>query len=472
MSIRKRLLSLRYRIALTVFLLETIMVLLVLWQTLAFSRQQVEQQIDASEQVIMDLFGSLGRVALFSVEFDELQGYIDKARSDPKILAILLANDRGQVVASDNMAMLGQSLPEANNTPARHWRVSQLDNLGLLAIQFSREALIAANSAARNRGIAIAVTGMLVILAVGLIIGYWLTRRLSTLTQAARHFEEGKPDIHTDFSGADEISELGRTFEHMRNTIEHNIHEQEVRSRELARYSEELESYSYSLVHDLRTPVRAITSFSQLLGEEAQDVLDGEQRNMLARIAAAGQRMAQTIDDMSDLGGVARQPMQCTSLNLGELAAWQLDSLRARSPARRVTVEIQPDMPAWGDRRLLGMALEQLIGNAWKFTCEREQAQIRISARQEDREGGTVYCIADNGVGLRMEYAERIFEPFQRLHQEACYQGSGIGLVIASRIIRRHGGRLWVNAEEGKGATFCFTLGAPPAGQSGRGADQ
>ena len=460
MSIRKRLLSLRYRIALTVFVLETIMVLLVLWQTLSFSRQQVEQQISASEQAIMALMGSLSRVALFSVEFDELQGYIDKTRSDPKILAILLANDRRRVVASDNMMMLGRTLPELHSTPARHWRVLQLDNLGTLAIQFSREALIAATTAARNRGIAIAVTGILVILGVGLLIGYWLTRRLSTLTLAARHFEQGKPDIHTDFSGDDEISELGRTFEHMRNTIERSIHEQEDRSRELARYSEELESYSYSLVHDLRTPVRAITSFSQLLADETAAALDTEQRNMLSRIAAAGKRMAQTIDDMSDLGRVARQTMHCTQVDLSELASRQLDSLRNESPARRVNAEVQSGMPAWGDRRLLAMALQQLIGNAWKFTCKRDPALIRVTSTR--KAGETVFCIADNGVGLRMEYAEKIFQPFECLHQEECYQGSGIGLVIASRIIRRHGGRLWVEAEEDKGASFCFTLGTSP----------
>lgn len=461
MSIRRRLLSLRYRIALTVFVLETIMVLLVLWQTLAFSRQQVEQQIDASEQAIMALLGSLSQVALFSVEYDELQGYIDNARSDPKVLSIVLANDRQMVVASDNMALVGQAMPDFSSSPNRHWRVRQLDNLGTLAVQFSREALIAATAAARNRGIAIAVPGMLIILTVGLIIGYWLTRRLSTLTQAARNFEQGKPDIHTDFSGDDEISELGRTFEHMRNTIEHSIHELEARSRELTRYSEELESYSYSLVHDLRTPVRAITSFSQVFEDETRDLLSDEQRDVLQRIIVAGKRMAQTIDDMSDLGRVARRPMQCSRVNISEMAVRLVEGLRAASPAREVTVDIQPDMRAWGDRELLFKVLQQLIGNAWKFTCEREQAHIRIGVEQRD--GAAVYCVSDNGVGLSMEYAETIFEPFQRLHREACYQGSGIGLVIAGRIIRRHNGRLWVESGEGEGARFYFTLAASPA---------
>jgi signal transduction histidine kinase len=461
MSVRSRLSSLRYRIALTVFLLETIMVLLVLWQTLAFSRQQMEQQIDASEEAIMELLGSLGSVALFTVEFDETQGYINTMRSDPKVLAIVLANDRKVVVASDDMTLLGQPMPERRNTLATHWRVRSLNGLGTLAVQFSREALISANKAARNRGILIAVTGMLIILAVGLFIGYWLTRRLTTLTQAARYFEEGKPDIHTDFSGGDEISELGRTFEHMRNTIEHNIQELETRSRELTRYSVELESYSYSLVHDLRTPVRGITSFAQVLTDEAAASLNDEHRYILQRIAAAGNRMAQTIDDMSDLGRVARRPIQYVSVDISDMAARLVDNLRADSPARDVTVDIQPDIRAWGDRKLLQKALEQLIGNAWKFTCQQHPAHIRVGVEQRDL--GAVYFVADNGVGLSMEYAETIFEPFQRLHQEECYQGSGIGLVISSRIIGRHGGRLWVESEEGKGASFFFTLPGPPA---------
>lgn len=458
MNYKKRLSSLRYRIALTVFVLESILMVLVLWQTLSFSQLQVEGQIDASEAAIMELLGSLSRVALFRVEFDELQGYIQKAQRDPKILSIMLLNENRMVVASTRLEDIGALSPVFEERQDEHWRIQEIGDLGTLAVNFSRQALSQATKAARNRGVAIALGGMLVILAIGIVIGYWLTRRLSLLTHAAEQFERGGHDIHTDFSGSDEVSELGRTFEHMRETIERNIHELEARSLELTRYSEELESFSYSLVHDLRTPVRAITSFSQILQEDAKNALTADHCDYLERIARAGHTMARLIDDLSELGRLARQTMHYQAVDLGELAARINEDLRQRHPARSVSIEIQPGMRVDGDRELLREALVQLIDNAWKFTQERDQAEIRIGRVEKD--AGTVYFVRDNGIGLPMAYAEKIFEPFQRLHLDEIYAGTGIGLVIASRVIARHGGRLWVESSDEGGATFYFSLRA------------
>lgn len=457
MSLGKRLSSLRYRIALTVFALESVMMVLVLWQTLSFSQQQVQQEIDASEGAIMDILAGLSRVALFSVEFDELQGYLDKAQSDPKVLSILLVNEDRMIVASTDLSEIGAEPPVFEEHEYEHWRVQAIDDLGTLAVRFSKASLIEATAAARNRGIVIAAIGMLVILSVGIVIGYWLTRRLTLLTRATEQFEQGAHAIHTDFTGDDEISELGRTFEHMRDTIERNILELETRSQELTRYSEELESFSYSLVHDLRTPVRAITSFSQILLEDAGDCLNAEQRDFLKRIIAAGNNMAQLIDDMSEVGRLARQTMHEQVINLSEMAQRSVDALRAETPLREIKTDIQPDMLSWGDRDLVHKALEQLIDNAWKFTAGCDRPVISIGSCEKD--GQSVFFVRDNGCGFSMEYAGKIFEPFSRLNLEEQYAGgSGIGLVIASRIIARHGGRLWVESEAGNGAVFYFFL--------------
>lgn len=467
MSLKKRLSSLRYRIALTVFVLESILMVLVLWQTLSFSQQQIQRQIDASEGAIMELLGSLSRVALFGVEFDELQGYILKAQRDPKILSIVLLNENRMVVASTDFQQIGSLSPVFEERQSQHWRVQPIGSLGTLAVNFSREALTEATVAARNRGVVVAVTGMLVILAIGIVIGYWLTRRLSLLTHAAEQFELGGHDIHTDFSGADEISELGRTFEHMRDKIEQNIHELEVRSLELTRYSEELESFSYTLVHDLRTPVRAITSFSQILLEDAGTAFADEQRDFLKRIARAGNNMACLIDDLSEVGRLARQTMRYHTFDLSETARRVNDALRSRNPEHSVQVNIQPHMQVNGDADLLQKALEQLLDNAWKFTRECDRPEISIGSLEKD--GETVYFVRDNGIGLPMVYAEQIFEPFQRLHLDEIYAGTGIGLVIASRVIARHGGRLWVESREEGGATFYFTLPPEHNGSNGKG---
>ncbi len=229
------------------------------------------------------------------------------------------------------------------------------------------------------------------------------------------------------------------------------------RTRELTLANKELESFSYSVSHDLRTPLRAVDGFSQALLEDEAERLSPEGRALFHRLRAAAERMGQLIDDLLRLSRVSRTDLKREPVDLSALAREVVDLLRHQEPERHVTVEIAPDLRAEGDARLLRVVLENLLGNAWKFTSKRPDARIELFA--SERDGRTHYGVRDNGVGFDMAYASKLFSPFQRLHRPADFPGTGIGLATVQRIVHRHGGDIQVDARPGQGATFCFTLG-------------
>ncbi|WP_051181676.1 PAS domain S-box protein [Thermithiobacillus tepidarius DSM 3134] len=229
------------------------------------------------------------------------------------------------------------------------------------------------------------------------------------------------------------------------------------RTAELTAANRELEAFSYSVSHDLRAPLRAIDGFSQALLEDYGEALDMAGREHLARVRRASQRMAELIDDLLNLSRITHSEMHRRSVNLSELAGQAAEHLRATQPQRPVTVVIVPDVIAHGDARLLQIALENLLGNAWKFT--RKQADARIEFGMREQDGQPVYFVRDNGAGFDMAYADKLFGAFQRLHSPGEFEGHGIGLATVARIIARHGGRIWAEGAVGRGATFYFTLG-------------
>ncbi|MDO9372111.1 MAG: CHASE domain-containing protein [Gammaproteobacteria bacterium] len=230
------------------------------------------------------------------------------------------------------------------------------------------------------------------------------------------------------------------------------------RTRELTVLNQELEAFSYSVSHDLRAPLRAIHGFAQALLEECAARLDATGMDYLQRIHNASQRMSELIDDLLNLSQVARAQMRYAEVSLSALAADIVADLRRQSPARETTFIIAPDITVRGDARLLRIALDNLLGNAWKFTARHAQARIEFGVMRE--QGETVYFVRDNGAGFDMTYVDKLFAPFQRLHAPAEFEGTGIGLVTVQRIIRRHGGRIWAEGAVEQGATFYFTLGS------------
>jgi PAS domain S-box-containing protein len=225
---------------------------------------------------------------------------------------------------------------------------------------------------------------------------------------------------------------------------------------ELDSLNKELESFSYSVSHDLRAPLRAIDGFSQALLEDYADRLDAGGRDYLERVRNAAQRMGHLIDDLLKLARVTRSEVNRDSVDMGALAREIATGLQEGAPERAAEIHIADGLQAHADARLLRIALENLLGNAWKFTAQQAPARIELGETWQD--GARAFFVRDNGVGFDMAYAGRLFGAFQRLHQDGQFPGTGIGLATVQRIIRRHGGRVWAEAEAGKGATFYFTI--------------
>jgi DNA-binding response OmpR family regulator len=231
---------------------------------------------------------------------------------------------------------------------------------------------------------------------------------------------------------------------------------------ELEHKNRELEAFSYSVSHDLRAPLRSIDGFSQALLEDYGDQLDEKGESFLHRVRAAAQRMGELIDDLLELSHVGRAEMRREVVDLASIARDILAQLAKKHPDRRVGVEIQDGLSTHADSRLIRVVLENLLGNAWKFTTRVPEATIQFSA--EDRDGTVVYLVRDDGDGFDMKYADKLFQPFQRLHTDAEFPGTGIGLATVRRIIDRHGGRVWAEAEVGGGTTISFTIASNPIG--------
>ncbi len=228
------------------------------------------------------------------------------------------------------------------------------------------------------------------------------------------------------------------------------------RAEELAHANAELEQFSYSVSHDLRAPLRSIDGFSQILLEDYADSLDEEGRAYLGRVRAASQHMGHLMDDLLDLSRVSRGPLRTGRVDLSALASDIVEELERSQPDREAKFVVAEGLEADGDARLLAVALENLLGNAWKFTSKKPAAKIEFGSFSEN--GTCVYYVRDDGAGFDAAYADRLFGTFQRLHNDDDFEGTGIGLATVQRVIHRHGGRLWAEGEVGKGATFYFTL--------------
>lgn len=230
----------------------------------------------------------------------------------------------------------------------------------------------------------------------------------------------------------------------------------EERTADLLNANSELESYSYSLAHDLNAPLRAITSYSQILEEDAKDKLDESEIDSLHRITRAGRVMSRLIEDILKLSRITRSGFHREPVSLTELAKSQATRLSSANPEREIHWVIAENMLVKGDSLLLNLLLEHLLENAIRFSRNTERAEICIGA--DSTQDPTVYFVKDNGCGFDMRYSDRLFTAFQRLHSEEFSSGTGVGLAMVQRIVQRHGGKVWAESELGVGSMFCFTL--------------
>ena len=285
-----------------------------------------------------------------------------------------------------------------------------------------------------------------------------LTRTIPVILLSARAGEEAA--VEGLDTGADDY--LAKPFSARELLARVRTHLELARVRrewanELQQANMELEAFSYSVSHDLRAPLRAIDGFSRALLDEYAAGMDEQAGHYLQRIRRGAQKMSQLINDLLDLSRVSRTLLRKESISLTELARGVVAELQNGEPERKVAVEIADGISASGDGRLMTIVLSNLLGNAWKYRAKRQKAEIVFG--QQERGAETVFYVRDNGAGFDMAYADKLFAPFRRLHNDSEFEGTGIGLATVQRIVARHRGRIWAEAVVDRGATFYFTLG-------------
>ena len=330
----------------------------------------------------------------------------------------------------------------------------------------------------------------LAVMAVALLAAYFLSRILQgTISEPILALAETAKAVSTrqDYSvrapklGADELGTLTDSFNQMlgriaqqndelqryaadlERRVEERTHELQERNdalrrnaAELLAANTELDAFAYSVSHDLRAPLRSIDGFSQILLEDYSGTLDAAGRESLQRVRAASQRMGTLIDDLLKLARVTRVEIRTEDVDLSGMAREIAAELQRATPERLVEFAIAPGLSARGDARLLRVALDNLLRNSWKYTAK--QAQPRIEFASIAANGERAFMVRDNGAGFDMQYADKLFGVFQRLHSPAEFEGTGVGLATVRRIITRHGGRIWAEGVVDRGATFYFTL--------------
>jgi len=304
---------------------------------------------------------------------------------------------------------------------------------------------------------------------------HWgILRQVRSLTFPSRHVRKDGAEVDVEICAnyiqwegqelncaiSRDISERVKAQEQLHRMNEELEQRVQERTADLEAVNKELESFSYSVSHDLRAPLRAIDGYGKVLLEDCAGLLDGDALRTLARIRENTHRMGSIIEDLLTLSRLSRSSLRLEPLDLSGLARGVVEELAQRDPARVVEFRIEAGLEARADPGLLRQVLENLLGNAWKYTSKVPRARIEFG-RELQADGSCVFCVRDNGAGFDMAYQQKLFKAFQRLHGPQEFEGTGIGLAIVQRIIQRHGGRVWGEGKEGEGACFRFTLEGP-----------
>jgi signal transduction histidine kinase len=343
-----------------------------------------------------------------------------------------------------------------------------------VVVKMDKTEAFAATSGLVKYILIITLSIMLLVVGVSFAFARIISKPIVELTKTAHDINEGDLTQRAVIRSDDEIGELAGAFNNMANNLiltqynlentnkelqSHREHLEEMvsqRTWELQEKNRELESFAYSVSHDLRSPLRAIDGFSRILQEDYDVILDDGGKTNLSRIRQASQRMGNLIDDLLELSRINRSEIVRQKIDLSSKVQSMIARLDNAGSARKVDFMVQPDVFIYADDILMDVVIANLIGNAWKYTEKKAHARIEFGKTRINDEA--VYFVRDNGIGFDMKYANKLFGAFQRLVGYDEYPGTGIGLATVLRVISRHGGRIWAEGEPGKGATFYFTV--------------
>ena len=443
------------------------------------TRKQTEALAGERRDALVTLLARSSIDGLAARDFELLDGLVRAMAQNREIAWIVIADRHGKVLASTQAEWIGKPFHPPGQAERRDsgivallQRPATIDGipLGKVWVAFrqtpdpfsGRLPLLIASAAL--------LALLFLIVSISLLVRR-LTRPLEQLSQtlASVHLDALPPAGRVEALAhgaslevaalARETEELIRRLHEARTAIaeeEERLQQAvEHRTAELRAINEELESFSYSVSHDLRAPLRAIDGFSRALEEDCGAQMDDEARDYLARIRRASQRMGSLIDSLLRLSRLSRSEMHLQKVDLSAMATAILQRLQQEQPEREVEWTVQDDLQCQCDPELMQVALENLLGNAWKYTRDRRPARIEVSGRLHD--GLLEFCVRDNGVGFDKRHADRLFGAFQRLHGNE-FEGSGIGLATVQRIVHRHHGSVRAEGQAGQGARFCLIL--------------
>ncbi len=431
-------------------------------------RDQMQREIRILAEVISDR----SNAAILFGDTELLTENLTSMRLHQAIILACIYDEHGEVIASSAPRYRPATCPKhtaANGfyDNALHWtqpivvdgevmgRLYVKSHLQLLQEEYNRYLFI---------GLSITALAVLGSFIVALFVQRLISSPILNLAHTAKAIANNEGDnIRASKTTDDEIGEMVDAFNLMLDVIQSRERELkehqdnlektvDERTRKLKIANQELEAFSYSVSHDLKAPLRALDGFSQAIIEDYGDQLDPLGQNYLNRIRSASQRMEKLIESMLYLSRIGRQNINIKEVNISHISYKVLSLLHEGDPNRDIHTEVEPDIIVDADQALIEIVLNNLIGNAWKYTLKTEKPEIEIRKEQD------YFYVRDNGAGFDMTYANKLFGAFQRLHKDQEFEGTGIGLATVARIVHRHGGEIWATAEPDKGATFYVRL--------------